>query len=70
MTPHERETMTFRSQLEADVPPEEKSREQLRRERDQWRELFTQLIEQFPEPTFAVDDERRLVHFNDAAEEA
>jgi len=61
---------TYATLVEAEGPDEEKSREQLRRERDEWRHLFDQLIAKFPEPIFAVDHERRLRYFNDAAEEA
>ncbi|WP_253737542.1 PAS domain-containing protein [Halohasta salina] len=62
--------MVFRDNLEADVPPDEKRREQLRAARDRRRELSTGLIEQFPEPALVVDDERRLVRFKPAAEDA
>ncbi|MFC6976648.1 PAS domain-containing protein [Halomicroarcula sp. GCM10025709] len=57
----------YRDRVESDQPDDEKSADQLRRERDEWRHLFTQLIEGFPEPMFAVDDDRVLRYFNEAA---
>jgi len=43
-------------------------RERLRQERDFWRGLFEQTIEEFPEPLLVVDDEKRLTHWNEAHE--
>ncbi|WP_396612765.1 methyl-accepting chemotaxis protein [Haloferax sp. S1W] len=39
--------------------------ERLEAERDFWKGLFEQVVEDLPEPTFVVDDEGRLTHIND-----
>ena len=61
---------TYGVLVEFEGPDAEKSREQLRNERDEWRNLFNQLISEFPEPIFAVDADRTLRYFNAAAEDA
>ena len=49
---------TFQDVIETDKPDGEKSTEELRAERDEWRYLFNQLIYDFPEPIFAVDADK------------
>ncbi|WP_284014813.1 methyl-accepting chemotaxis protein [Halobaculum litoreum] len=67
--PEHADDRTYQRTIEGTEPDEQKDRDRLRRERDEWRNLFTQLVEEFPEPILAVDDERVLRHFNGAAEE-
>ncbi|WP_121302199.1 PAS domain-containing protein [Haloarcula quadrata] len=43
--------------------------ERLRAERDHWKHLFDQLVEQFPEPALAVDNDGLLTHWNDVQAE-
>ncbi|MGM0718745.1 MAG: methyl-accepting chemotaxis protein, partial [Halobacteriota archaeon] len=64
------EAATYEALIEADEPDEQKSREQLRRERDEWKNVFHQFVTSFPEPIFAVDDDRTLRYFNTEAEQA
>jgi len=67
---HHTHKETYASLVESKKPDSEKTRAEFRRERDEWRHLFNQLIADFPEPIFAVDDQRRLRYFNESAEEA
>ncbi|RQH02598.1 methyl-accepting chemotaxis protein [Natrarchaeobius oligotrophus] len=43
--------------------------DRLRDERDFWKHLFEDLVESFPEPVVTIDDEGRIVHWNEAHEE-
>ncbi|MFC6723858.1 PAS domain-containing protein, partial [Halobium palmae] len=44
--------------------------ERLRHERNFWKHLFEDLVEEFPEPVLVVDDGGSLTHWNAAQEEA
>lgn len=48
-----------------DYSDTEDETEQLRRERDFWKQLFDQLIEEFPEPALVVNSEGIITHWND-----
>ena len=61
---------TYKELLEFQKPDNQKTKEELLRERDEWKHAFNQLIETFPEPIFAVDNERKLRYFNSEAENA
>ena len=43
----------------------ESETDRLRRERDSWRGLFDQLVDQFPKGTLVTDDSRTLTHWNE-----
>lgn len=50
------------------APETEDEMERLRYERDHWRGLFEQVVEEFPQFGFVIDSDEQIAYYNSAAE--